>query len=153
VSGAASRLFKYFNDNQDVYSEEKYVIATSPKTGGSQIRNGTVEITNGSTDVVGTSTRFIEELKIGDTIAVGTSRIQRVVSNVVNNTFLTVESAFSSNESSQDAYKLLGDTVSYTTPDERTYVGYKYFSVKVVFLSENTSFSPRIKNLRAIALA
>jgi hypothetical protein len=141
------------NDNQDVYSEEKYVIATSQKTGGSQILNGTVEITNGSTDVVGTSTRFIEELKIGDTIAVGTSRIQRVVSNVVNNTFLTVESAFSSNASSQDAYKLLGDTVSYTTPDGRTYVGYKYFSVKVVFLSENTSFSPRIKNLRAIALA
>jgi hypothetical protein len=141
------------NDNQDVYSEEKYVISTSQKTGGSQILNGTVEITNGSTDVVGTSTRFIEELRIGDTIAVGTSRIERVVSNIVNNTFLTVESAFSTNASSQDAYKLLSDTVSYTTPDGRTYVGYKYFSIKVVFLSENTSFSPRIKNLRAIALA
>ena len=141
------------NDNQNTYAEEKYVIASSQKTGGSQILNGTVAITNGSTDVVGTSTRFIEELRIGDTIAVGTSRIERVVSNIVNNTFLTVESAFSSDASDQDAYKVLSDTVSYTTPDGRTYVGYKYFSVKVVFLSENTSYSPRIKNLRAIALA
>jgi hypothetical protein len=141
------------NDNQNVYAEEKYVISTTEKTGGSQILNGTVEVSDVSTNVIGTSTRFIEELRIGDTIAVGTSRIERVVSNIVNNTFLTVESVFGANASSQDAYKILADTVGYTTPDGRTYVGYKYFTVKIVFTSENTSYSPRIKNLRAIALA
>jgi TATA-box binding protein (TBP) (component of TFIID and TFIIIB) len=79
-----------FSQNPNSFIEEKYDVLTSAKTGGTEILNGTVAITNASVDVVGTSTRFFKEIKIGDTIAVGTSRIERVVASVSNNTFLTV---------------------------------------------------------------
>jgi hypothetical protein len=142
-----------FTQNAEQYTEEKYVIPTSQKFGGAQILFGSVAIANTSADVVGTSTRFTEELRIGDTIAVGPARITRVVSNIVNNTFLTVESAFSTTASGQEIFKTLNNVVGYTTPSGLTYNGFKFFSVKVVFLSENTAFAPKIKNLRAIALA
>jgi hypothetical protein len=139
------------NDRQ--FTEEKFVIPTEDKIGGAQILFGTVAIANGSPNVVGTSTRFLEEVRIGDTIAVGPSRITKVVSNVVNNTFITVESAYSTTATGQEIFKSLNNVVGYTTPSGLTYSGFKYFSVKVVFLSENPAFAPKIKNLRAIALA
>ena len=115
--------------------------------------SGTVQVGNTTTNVIGTSTRFLEDLKIGDTIAVGASRIERVVSTIANNTFLTVESAFSANASSQDVYKVLNNQVAYTTPDGRTFNGFKYFAVKVVFISSNDTYTPKVKDLRTIALA
>jgi hypothetical protein len=142
-----------FTQNDSSFFEEKYVIPTSNKIGGAQILFGNVEIANSSVDVVGTSTRFLEEVRIGDTIAVGPTRITRVVSNVVNNTFLTVESAFSTTASSQEIFKSLNNVVGYTTPQGLSYSGFKFFSVKVVFLSENPAFAPKVRNLRAIALA
>lgn len=142
-----------FTQDSTAFTEEKYIIAASKKIGGSQILNGTVSIANASVDVVGTSTRFLEEVRIGDTIAVGASRTQRVVSNVANNTFLTVTSSFSTTASGQDIYEVLNNTVGYTTPDGRTYNGFKYFAIKIVFLSENNAYAPKVKNLRAIALA
>lgn len=148
LSGTAT-----FTQNSNQFTEEKYVIPAADKVGGAQILFGTVNIANSSADVVGTSTRFTEELRIGDNIAVGPARITRVVSNIVNNTFLTVESAFSTTATSQEIFKSLNNVVGYTTPGGLTYSGFKYFSVKVVFLSENSAFSPKIKNLRAIALA
>ena len=143
---------KIFTQNSKLYTEEKYIVPTSIKTGGSELLNGTVNIASSSV-VSGTSTRFIEELRIGDTIAVGASRIERVVSNIVNNTYLTVESAFSTTANTQDIFKVLNNTIQYTTPDARAYTGFKYFSIKVVFISDNDAYSSRIKNLRAIALA
>ena len=148
LSGTAS-----FTQNPEQFTEEKYVIPADDKIGGAQILFGTVDIANTSSNVIGTSTRFLEELRIGDTIAVGPARITRVVSNIVNNTFLTVESAFSTTASTQEIFKSLNNVVGYTTPSGLSYSGFKYFSVKVVFLSENSAFAPKIKNLRAIALA
>lgn len=148
INGTAS-----FTQNADQFTEEQYVIPAANKVGGAQILFGTVAIANASSDVTGTSTRFTEELRIGDTIAVGPARITRVVSNIVNNTFLTVESAFSTTATTQEIFKSLNNVVGYTTPSGLTYSGFKYFSVKVVFLSENSAFVPKIKNLRAIALA
>ena len=114
---------------------------------------GTVAISNVSTTVTGTSTRFIEDLKIGDTIAVGTARTERVVSTIANNVSLTVESVFSTLASSQDVFRVLNNTVAYTTPDGRTFQGYKQFAIKIVFLSSNSSFASKVKDLRGIALA
>lgn len=102
---------------------------------------------------MGTGTRFFEEVKIGDTIAVGTSRIERVVASISNNNFLTVSSAFTSTASAQDIYTVLNNVVGYNTPDGRNYNGFKYFAIKIVFLSENIAYVPKVKNLRVIALA
>ena len=145
-----------FSQDVNSYVEEKYVIDTAKKTGGSELLFGTVTTTTGSVDLVGTSTRFLEDLKIGDIISVGASGpagTQRVVASITNNNFLTVESAFSANTSTQEVFKVLNNTVSYTTLDGRTFNGFKYFAIKIVFLSDNISFAPRVRNLRAIALA
>ena len=142
-----------FTLNQNEYKEEKYVVPSTVKTGGSELLAGTVAISNVSTTVIGTSTRFIEDLKIGDSIAVGTARTERVVSSIANNTSLTVESAFSTLASSQDIFRVLNNTVAYTTPDGRTFQGYKNFAIKIVFLSSNPSYSSKVKDLRGIALA
>jgi hypothetical protein len=142
-----------FTLNQNEYKEEKFVVPSGTKTGGSELLSGTVAISNVSTTVTGTSTRFIEDLKIGDTIAVGTARTERVVATIANNTSLTVESAFSTVASGQDIFRVLNNTVAYTTPDGRTFQGYKYFAIKIVFLSSNPSYAPKVKDLRGIALA
>ena len=144
---------KLFTQNPKSYNEEKYLVPATIKTGGSTLLSGTVQISSTSTNVVGTSTRFIEQLRIGDTIAVGTARTEKTVSTIVNNTFMTVESAFSTSVSGQDAFKVLNNAIQYTTPDNRTYTGFKYFSIKIVFISDNSSNAPRVKNLIAIALA
>lgn len=142
-----------FTLNQNEYKEEKYVVPSTVKTGGSELLAGTVAISNVDTTVIGTSTRFIEDLKIGDTIAVGTARTERVVATIANNTALTVESAFSTVASGQDIFRVLNNTVAYTTPDGRTFQGYKNFAIKIVFLSSNPSYAPKVKDLRGIALA
>jgi hypothetical protein len=142
-----------FTLNQNEYKEEKYVVPSGVKTGGSELLAGTVATSNVSTTVIGTSTRFTEDLKIGDTIAVGTARTERVVSTIANNTSLTVESAYPTVASTQDIFRVLNNTVAYTTPDGRTFQGYKNFAIKIVFLSSNPSYAPKVKDLRGIALA
>jgi len=46
----------------------------------------------------------------------------------------------------------LNGEVQYTAADGNTYTGYKYFAIKIVLLSNNTSLVPRVKDYRAIAL-
>lgn len=141
-----------FTSDKTLYKEEKYVVPSVAKTGGAQLLSGTVSVST-NTEVIGSGTRFIEDLRIGDTIAVGTARTERIVATIANNTFLTVESAFAGSASSQDIFKVLNNEVAYTTPDGRTFNGYKYFAIKVVFISGNANISPKVKDLRAIALA
>lgn len=40
-----------------------------------------------------------------------------------------------------------------TKTDGRVFEGFKYYAVKVVFLSNNKAYAPRIRNLSLIALA
>jgi hypothetical protein len=142
-----------FTLNQNEYKEEKYVVPSVAKTGGSELLSGTVATSNVSTTVIGTSTRFTEDLKIGDTIAVGLARTEKVVATIANNTSLTVESVFSTLSSDENVFRVLNNTVAYTTPDGRTFQGYKQFAIKIVFLSSNPSFAAKVKDLRGIALA
>jgi hypothetical protein len=142
-----------FTLNQNEYKEEKFIVPSATKTGGSELLSGTVATSNTSTTVTGTSTRFIEDLKIGDTIAVGLARTERVVSTIANNVSLTVESVFSTISSGENVFRVLNNTVAYTTPDGRTFQGYKYFAIKIVFLSSNPSYAAKVKDLRGIALA
>lgn len=139
-----------FNEDPNTYSSEKYVVPTPIKTGGSNLLSGTVSISDSSATVTGTSTKFLEELRIGDTVRVNSD--VRIVTAIANNTSLTVDSNFSISTAGVQMYKLLYNSIIYTTPDNRTYSGYKYFAIKVVFLSNNVAISPRIKKLKAIAL-
>ena len=135
------------------YVEEKYIVPTTSKTGGAELLNGTVLVSTGNTNVEGTSTRFLQELRIGDTIGVGATRTERTVTTIANNTFLTVDSAFASTASGQDIYRILNNEVVYTTPDDRTFSGFKYFAIKIVFISSSEIYAPKVKDFRAIALA
>jgi hypothetical protein len=139
-----------FNEDPEAYAPEKYVVPDIIKSGGSTLLSGTLSISTATTTVTGTSTRFTEQLKIGDTIRVNADT--RVVSTIANNTSMTVDSVFSTTSSGNLGYKQLYNSVIYTTPDNRTYSGYKYFAIKVVFLSSNPAIAPRIKRLRSIAL-
>ena len=142
-----------FTLNSTQYTEEKFTIPSPSRTGGSEFLSGTVAISNVSTTVIGTSTRFTEDLKIGDIIAVGTARTTKVVTTIANNTSLTVDSVYGTVSSGEDIFRVLNNTVAYTTPDGRTFQGYKYFAIKIVFLSSNPTYAPKVKDLRAIALS
>jgi hypothetical protein len=142
-----------FTLNQAQFTEEKFAIPSTSKTGGSEYLSGTVAVSSVSTTVTGTSTRFIEDLKIGDTIAVGTARTTKVVTAIANNTSLTVDSVYGTTATGQDIFRVLNNTVAYTTPDGRTFQGYKYFAIKIAFLSSNPTYAPKVKDLRAIALS
>lgn len=141
------------NQNAITYTEEKYVVSPVNKTGGSQLLTGTISTVNGDTVVQGANTVFLEELTVGSTVSVGTARLQRTVSAISNNSFLAVSSAFTANTSNQEIYKVLNNSIGYTTPDGRTFSGFKFFAIKVVFLSTNRAYAPKIKELRAVALA
>ena len=142
-----------FAVNPTEYKEEKYIIPASLKTGGTTLLSGNVAISNVSTTVTGTSTRFIQDLKIGDTVAVGSAREQKVITTIANNTSLTVDSVFSTVATSQDIFRVLNNSVAYTTPDARIFQGFKYFAIKIAFLSSTPSYSAKVKDLRGIALA
>ena len=142
-----------FTLNSTQYTEEKFTIPSPSRTGGSEFLSGTVATSNVSTTVIGTSTRFTEDLKIGDIIAVGTARTTKVVTTIANNTSLTVDSVYGTVSSGEDIFRILNNTVAYTTPDGRTFQGYKYFAIKIVFLSSNPTYAPKVKDLRAIALS
>lgn len=139
-----------FNEDPKQYASEKYVVPYDIKSGGTNILSGTVTISNSSTDVVGASTRFLEQLKIGDTVKVDSDT--RVVTSIANNTFMTMDSNFSTSASGRSVYKLLYNTIIYSTPDNRSFSGYKYFAIKIVFLSNNPAIAPRVKKLKAVAL-
>jgi hypothetical protein len=139
-----------FTEDPTQYVTEKYIAPLSVKTGGTYLLSGAVTVSNTTSTVTGTSTKFLEEVRIGNTIRVESD--VKVVTAIANNTSLTVDSNFSASSSDSQIYKLLYNAIVYTTPDGRTYSGYKYFSIKVVFLSNNEAISPRIKKLKAISL-
>lgn len=139
-----------FTANRSTYVTEKYIVPSDVRTGGTLLLNGTLDVSNSSTTVTGTSTRFLEELKIGDTLRVGTTN--RVVTTITSNLQLTVDSVFGSTLPGQTGYKVLNNAITYTTPDNRTYSGYKYFAIKIVFLSDNKAIAPRVKKLKAISI-
>jgi len=144
---------KTFAANPNDYSEQKYVVSTDGKAKRPVLLSGTANTTISSTAVTGTNTVFLEQLRVGDTVAFGTSKTQGVVASIANNTNLSLASASAASATAQDIYRLMEDTIAYTTPEGITYNQFKYFAIKVVFLSDTIANIPRVKNLRAIALA
>jgi len=144
---------KTFGSSPNDFTEQKYVVSTLGKSKKAALLSGTANTTASSTTVTGTNTVFLEQIRVNDTIAFGTSKTQGVVASIANNTYLTLTTASAATATTQDIYRLMQDTIGYTTPEGITYNQFKYFAIKVVFLSENIANIPRVKNLRAIALA
>ena len=144
---------KKYTSNPKEYLEQKYVVSPTAKSKIPTLLSGKVT-TNVSSDVVtGVNTVFLEDLRVGDTIGIGTSKTEYIVASVANNTILGLTSVATANAAAQDIYRLVDNTISYTTPTGITYNQFKYYAIKVVFLSDNVANTPKVKNLRAIALA
>ena len=144
---------KKYSSNPKEFAEQKYVVPSTSKSKLPTLLTGTVATTLNSDVVTGTGTVFLEQLRVGDTVGIGTNKTEYIVSTVANNTLMTVTSAASANAAAQDIYRLVDNTISYTTPAGTTYNQFKYYAIKVVFLSDNVVNAPKVKNLRAIALA
>jgi len=144
---------KTFAKNPNDYSEQKYIVSSAGKSKKAVLLAGTANTTASSTSVTGTNTAFLQQIQVGDTIAFGKSKTEGVVGSIANNTTLTLTSAAVATASTQDIYRLMQDTIGYTTSDGITYNQFKYFAIKVVFLSDSVTNIPKVKSLRAVALA
>ena len=69
--------------------------------------SGTVDLTNGSTTVTGTSTAFTQQVEVGDFLNIGTSVNYKVVS-IASNTSLTVTPAYTGTTVSGVSIKVIG---------------------------------------------
>lgn len=141
---------KTFTSSPDAYSLQKYVVSNLGKKAA--LLSGTANTTASSAIVVGTNTAFLEQLKIGDTVGFGVNRTEGIVGSISNNTYLTLTSVSAATANTQDIYRLMEDTIEYTTADGITYNGFKSFAIKIVFLSSNSAFIPKVKSLKAVAL-
>jgi hypothetical protein len=144
---------KVYTSDPNSYTEQKYIVSSAGKAKKPVLLSGTANTTSGSTSVTGTNTSYLQEIKVADTIAFGTNKTEGVVGSIANNTSLTLTLAAAATGANQDIYRLTQETIAYTTPDGITYNQYKYFAIKVVFLSSDIGFVPKVKNLRAVALA
>lgn len=110
----------------------------------------TVSVSNTSPSVVGSSSLFINEFRIGNSIKVG-SDIRQVIF-ISNNEHLTVDSPFSSVMTGENYYLSSNSGLTYTDVNGITYISFKTFAIKLVLLADSTSLIPRILDVRAIAL-
>jgi hypothetical protein len=140
-----------FSSSDVDFIDEEYIIPEANKTGGFEILTGVVQVTGSSSTVAGTGTAFLEELKIGDTIEI--SGETKIVTNIVSNEELQVDTNFTSTASGTEAIKVLNNEVAYTTLDGRRFTGFKTMAIKIAFLSDNPAIVPKIKDMRAIALS
>jgi hypothetical protein len=141
---------KTFASSPNEYSLQKYVVTNLGKKAA--LLSGTANTTASSAVVVGTNTSFLQELKVNDTIGLGVNRTEGIVASISNNTHLTLTSVSAATANTQDIYRLMEDTIAYTTADGITYNGFKSFAIKIVFLSSNSAFVPKVKSLKAVAL-
>ena len=141
---------KTFATSPNAYSLQKYVVTNLGKK--AELLSGTANTTASSAVVVGTNTSFLRELKAGDTVGFGVNRTEGIVSSISNNTHLTLTSVAAATANTQDIYRLVQNTIAYTTPNGITYNGFKAFAIKIVFLSSNSAFVPKVKSLKVVAL-
>lgn len=95
-------------------------------------------------------TVFTQQLRVGSIINVENDN-QEVIS-IANNTFLTVGTPWSSDNSNALAYVINNPGATYSTSSGSVFTTFKKFQIKVLLYSNDTSKVPTIDNLRALAL-
>jgi hypothetical protein len=114
------------------------------------LKTGTVTVSNDSGLVTGAGTDFNTELVVSNYISVNDE--QKYIVSIANSTVMTVDSPFTTSYSGVPFYQVLPNGLTYTDGNGVTYVKYQTFQIKMTMHSDNLVFTPRIQDLRAIAL-
>lgn len=113
-------------------------------------KTGTVTVSNNSGLVTGSGTAFNTELAVSNYISVNGE--QKYIVSIANSTSMTVDSPFTTSYSGLNYSQVLPNGLTYTDGGGVTYVKYKTFQIKMTLHSDNPVFTPRVHDLRAIAL-
>lgn len=87
-----------YSGTLDSISERDFIFVAQSTVSVSSAAAGTIDVSNSSPTVTGTSTTFLSTYEIGDYILTGSAETRRIVS-IANNTSLTVNAAFDSSAS------------------------------------------------------
>jgi hypothetical protein len=113
-------------------------------------KTGTVTVSNNSGLVSGSGTEFNTELEVSNYIDVNGE--QKYIVSIANSTSMTVDSPFTTSYAGLTYSQVLPNGLTYTDGNGVTYVKYQTFQIKMTMHSDNKVFTPRIQDLRAIAL-
>jgi hypothetical protein len=110
--------------------------------------NVTVSTTNNA--IIGNGTTFVTDFRPGNIVQVAND--SQIIVSVANNTYLSVGTPWSSNDSGANVYFESPLGVTYSSLDGKTYTTFKQFQIKIILKSNDSSKVPIIDDLRAIAL-
>lgn len=113
-------------------------------------KTGTVTVSNNSGLVTGSGTEFNTELVVSNYIDVNGE--QKYIVSIANSTSMTVDSPFTTSYAGLNYSQVLPNGLTYTDGNGVTYVKYQTFQIKMTLHSDNKVFTPRVQDLRAIAL-
>lgn len=120
--------------------------------------SGTINISNNSFTINGTSTAFDTELTVGDEIRIVSSDYEaiRTVTNISNSTLITVDNGLQAANTAALYYIFTkpgnDGIVEYKNSSDSRFIGYKKVALKIVLLSSNAVRVPRLQDVRAICL-
>ena len=149
-------------NRQDFFEFEYTIPAKPPST---FIASG-IAVSNASANVTGSDTTFSSTLAVADSVLIegsGTFFVSRVAT-ITNNTNIVLEAGVPFTSTSATISKLTNPNgafgkpqnsgiVSYINSRGAQFDGYKSFAIKVVLRAETTNLTPRVKDLRVIALS
>lgn len=117
-TGLGSETFQYLGTLSSSQMNDFIVVPTA--NGYSANKTGTVQVYTDNTGIRGTSTTFITDYAVGDNILIS-SQLKRVIS-ISNNTYLDVDSTYSSNASGLNHQKafIKGNPIPFSTRSARS---------------------------------
>ena len=113
-------------------------------------KTGTINVFTSNATVMGVGTAFNTELAVSNYINVNGE--QKYVVSIANSTSMTVDSPFLVANNGVNYSLVLPNGLTYTDGGGVTYVKYKTFQIKMTMHSDNPVFTPKVHDLRAIAL-
>jgi len=148
-------VFSYTANQIPIYLTYPSTIAYMSNS-GLLSQTGTINVSNNSTLVTGTTTNFLNgSLKINDLIKVpltlSTTDTKRVIS-IANSTSLNVDTPFSFSNTSTSFSIVTTPGVIYTNTDGSIFTGFSTYQIKVLFYADEPARPPILKDIRAIAL-
>jgi hypothetical protein len=141
-----------FNGN---YTSNVFFLAVPPTTAWLSSNTttaitGTVSTYTTNNAIIGSGTAFTTELNRGSILLVNND--EQVVVSIANDTFLSVGTPWTSNNSGVSAYSVTPAGLTYLNSNFNLYSTFKRFQIKIVLQSDDTSKVPVLDDLRVLAL-
>lgn len=149
--------------NRDDKIEYEYQFAAVPNT---TILTGAISVNTSSSTMTGANTAFTTELAVNDVIKINNTTEAdyqvAMVTAIANNTSATLSSngEFTINGTTAEVFEYNGHPFKNPWNDNiiryygtSAYDTYKQFVLKIVLKSDSTNISPRVDDIRAIALS